>query len=559
MEMMSILHSLPLVRYEMCFLHLVDISSDKDLTIGNNVPFQLVGQSRAIANLSVGTITLDPIKVNVTTSLNGLQGLSNNLTVINSVNVTGGISQGIQLSIDVSIKNPSNLHLQTGNLVLQLVLTGGSGSILGTALMPNLNLKMGDNNVTASSLFDANASPDGTTTLNNFVGGKDTALTIKGFTGSTNISSLSQAFESLSIDVTLPGLTTQLLSSASLEILNTTGRTDNISHVSVQLVNPFSTPLRITKIQSSVAAFGIPLGSIDTSKSSSNFSFSAPSKSTTSSPILDLDMNFQPSVLFTLTRLLAVQAGLDPAPIDGIVEIGGIQYLPGLGPSRRETTEMLKKRDNVFTDFNLPSYVEKAFSKLTSDVQLITTVEIGEYTTQLSYTQNSVPTKTDKSLDLILPVLAQPIVQKIINGSTLGIDTVVITSPAQASFATKLKGGIQNAGPFDATISFPAGLTIAWNGKNLGTMQMPDVKVTGDQGATIDTSSTPAKFNIADVSTVTDFTKTLVTEDSFIWDISANQTTVDAIGITVSGVKLNTKSVALKGMNGLKGGVHAFR
>lgn len=60
--------------------------------------FLLVGQSRAVANTSIGEITLDSIAVNVTTTLKGLQGLRG-LTTIGSVDVTGGTSQGINLAI----------------------------------------------------------------------------------------------------------------------------------------------------------------------------------------------------------------------------------------------------------------------------------------------------------------------------------------------------------------------------------------------------------------------------------------------------------------------------
>jgi len=45
----------------------------------------------------------------------------------------------------------------------------------------------------------------------------DVELTIAGFDGSTQIASLLQAFESLSLNVTLPALKTNLLSSAALE------------------------------------------------------------------------------------------------------------------------------------------------------------------------------------------------------------------------------------------------------------------------------------------------------------------------------------------------------
>ncbi len=45
---------------------------------------------------------------------------------------------------------------------------------------------------------------------------------------------------------------------------------------------------------------------------------------------------------------------------------------------------------------------------------------LGEYRTTLNYNQNGVATGTDDTLDYILPVLAQPIVQKIVTGSVLG-------------------------------------------------------------------------------------------------------------------------------------------
>ena len=59
----------------------------------------MIGTSRAVANMSIGQITLDGIKVNVSTTLNGLQGLKG-MTTIDSVDVTGGTSEGIMLGID---------------------------------------------------------------------------------------------------------------------------------------------------------------------------------------------------------------------------------------------------------------------------------------------------------------------------------------------------------------------------------------------------------------------------------------------------------------------------
>ncbi len=56
----------------------------------------------------------------------------------------------------------------------------------------------------------------------------------------------------------------------------------------------------------------------------------------------------------------------------------------------------------------------------------------------------------------------------------------------------------------DAKISFPSGLTIAWQDKPLGSIKMDDLDVIGDVGATIDLSSL---FSVADVGHLTEFTK----------------------------------------------------
>lgn len=140
----------------------------------------------------------------------------------------------------------------------------------------------------------------------------------------------------------------------------------------------------------------------------------------------------------------------------------------------------------------------------------------------MNYTQLSVPVQTDSSLNYILPVLAKPIVQKIVSASVLGVDTVLISDPEQTQFTTTLAGSITNAGPFDATILFPSGLTVSWNGSPLGSLQLSPVDVVGDVGATIQATSA---FMVADVGHLTDFTKVLLTEESFEWDISGENLT----------------------------------
>ncbi|KAI0035854.1 hypothetical protein K488DRAFT_76325 [Vararia minispora EC-137] len=527
-----------------------------DLTNNAREDFLLVGESQAVANLSIGQVTLDAIKFNVSSGLFGLQGLKNRVQ-ITGVDVTGGTTDGIQLAINTTIQNPSNLNLNTGDLSIvglmhrAVVQLFRGSDLLGTVLMPNLTLLMGNNSVAATSSFAASANSGAQQTLNDFVGGTDVGVHIGGYGQSTQVASLLEAFESLQLDVNLPALQSKLLSSAALEVLNTTGHENNITHVTVDLANPFTAGLRISQVTSTVSFDGIRLGTINTGTN-----FSSAGHGTTTSPNLDLDLNMDPQSLFTVTRALAVNAGLGTEQLDTIVQLGGYHYL-STNSRKREAVEAEiatrpLRRNNIFTGFNLPSFVDTAFKKLVSDVQLQSTVTIGHYETTLTYNQSGVPTKTDQSLNLILPILAQPIVQTIVSGSALGVDSVLITNPAAQSFGTTLAGSITNAGPFDAVISFPAGLTISWNGQALGTIKMPDVNVTGDVGAQFQVQT---DFSIADVSHLTDFTRTLLTTESFEWQISGENLSVSAIGISVPGISLPSKTVTLKGMNSLANGV----
>jgi hypothetical protein len=311
-------------------------------------PFRLIGNASSIAKLSIGTITLDPIMVNVSEGFTGFQGLKG-LTTIQGVDVVGGTPEAVLLSINTTIINKSQLNLAAGDLSMQL---SANGSMLGTALLPNLTLNMGTNLITASSNFMPNDSPEGLATLDAFVGKKNTTLNIAGYSSSTNVSSLLPAFESTNVPVVLPGLTEDILSTGSLEILPTTFVSNNMSNVKVNLVNPFTADLTITNIQSTVTSHGLYLGSINTTTN-----FPAKGHATSASPSLGLDMFFDPPTLFTLTRVLAVQAGEDPTPLDGVVQLGGYQYVTatnadGSKLSSRELDEMdrrIVQKRNIYT------------------------------------------------------------------------------------------------------------------------------------------------------------------------------------------------------------------
>lgn len=173
---------------------------------------------------------------------------------------------------------------------------------------------------------------------------KDVAVKILGYNQSTNIAPLVQAFSTLNVDATLPGLRTKLLQSASLVVLNSTGHGNNITHASVSLTNPFTAGLSISQINSNITYLGISLGTI-----SSSVAWNASGKSTTASPDLDMELNLDPQSLFTILRALAVTAGLGTEQLDGMVALGGYHYLPTTNISSGQRKRELSPRDNIYT------------------------------------------------------------------------------------------------------------------------------------------------------------------------------------------------------------------
>ncbi|GAA6057282.1 hypothetical protein JCM3770_004534 [Rhodotorula araucariae] len=558
--------------------HLAFSQFSSDLTNTNGSAFTLVGKTSAVTNTPLGQVSLTDIEFTVPAGLIGLEGLTKFPTLINSVDVVGGTKDAIVLNISVGLTNPSNLDLTVGDVTFQLF---SGADFLGTTVLPSLHLVTGAQEHPAVGYFQANNNPGSLKTLQAFVSGQDTALAISGFNGSTAVDSLAQAFMAIHLNATLPGLDTKLLNHANLTVLSSTGIQNDFADSTVSLANPFSSALSVTNIQSNITSYGLFVGSIVT-----DTNFNAVGRASSDSPTLPFNLNLYPPDIFSLLRALAVDAGLSTEQLDGIVQLGGYEYVattpnPGSAARARAKRSMLgaleqpshmvgfaagnqtqedglvfvqeSKRGlakrNIYTGFDLPSYVLEAFAGLEVNVDLLSAVRIGEYTTSLTYSQPGVPAYTDQTLTMLLPVLARPIVQKIVDEAALNVDTVMITDPSNNAFTAGLVGSIRNSGPFDAVINFVDGLTVAWNGAPLGQISMPNVSLTGDVGAELNIA---AAFAVADVGHLTEFTTYLLTQPSFTWQIYGENLAVSALGITVPGISI-MKNVVLDGMNGFKG------
>ncbi|PWN53595.1 hypothetical protein IE53DRAFT_140447 [Violaceomyces palustris] len=562
---------------------------EKYFTFSDGTGIRLTGAAKAVTDTPLGRVLLNGIKFDVDSGILGLQGLTKYPTVINSVDVTGGTRDGINLIVATSLVNPSNLNLTVGDATFQLL----NEDVLGTVTLPNLRLEIGKNDVNATSVFNPNVSPKGYETLNRFISGQDTRLNISGFEGSTAATSLIPALSAVRLNATLPGLKSSLVQNAKLTVLDTTGVTNDVANSIVSLANPFTTDLTITSIKSNVTSHGIFVASIDTP-----LSFGAKGKATSQSPNVPLNLNLYPPDIFGLVRALVVKSGQNTAQLDGIVALGGYTLTPSTQANSRRSWEdeaddlaaremesegaevewwargkpttaqehvdmaraivedgfekgFLDKRDNIYTGFNLPDYIDKAFQAATVNLEIVADTTIGDYGTTLTFSQTDVPLVTDDTLNKLLPVLAGPIVQKIVDGALLSLDRITILDPQQNTFNTALQGSITQSGPFDAVIAFTEGLTVNWEGRPLGQIAFPNVSLAGDVGAQLNLQ---AQFAVADVGYLTEFTKFLLTQPSFVWNIAGKGLSVNALGIQVNGITIS-KDVILTGFNGLQNSI----
>jgi hypothetical protein len=150
----------------------------------------------------------------------------------------------------------------------------------------------------------------------------------------------------------------------------------------------------------------------------------------------------------------------------------------------------------------------------------------------------------------LIPVVGTPIAQLLVNGSALAFDSIIINAPTETSFSTDIKGAITKTGPLDAEIASPNPVTVSYNGKALGVMQMPTVKAIANQGAALDLKTVP--FTISDGAAFADFTSFALNNEKFEWTISTTGIVVNAMGASLPGVSM-TKTVTLDGFNKLPG------
>ncbi|CAO3649856.1 unnamed protein product [Mucor hiemalis] len=506
------------------------------LTAGSNYTFMIAGNATTKVNTTIGPLVLSGINFELPTQLHGLEFLNSTATVINSLDVTGGQTDSLTLGINVTMQNPSDFSIATGDVSFDMLAEGNN---IGSVVLSNLTLTRGANTVFATANFDPKSSDVGQNLLTTFIMGQDNAVQIGGHANSTAIASLAGGLSQVSLDSTLPGLKVALIQGSALTVRPTT-LSDGVVGVKVSIANPFSAGLTITKVVSAVTYNGMPVGNIDQDISSNPIII--PGKQTVQSNDLDMKMNTEPAAVALLLRSLAVTSNLDTRPIDALFKMGGFNI---------EGQEDVNPDSSLFNGFNISTFVMDAMKSLKVDLTLASDTTIGQYVNTLAFSQAGVQTATDNSVTGLIPIVGQPIVQQIVDASVLGFDSIILSAPTESGFKVQMKGSITKTGPMAATITFPTPLTVSWQGKVLGQVTMQALEAKPNVGATFDVSGDFTINNAADMST---FAAYMINNKEFVWDIYSKDVSVNALGYTFSKISME-KFVTLAGASGFKNAV----
>ncbi|KAG1472252.1 hypothetical protein G6F56_001650 [Rhizopus delemar] len=501
-----------------------------------NYTFGVSGNATAQVSTPIGPITLGGISYSVPTSLRGLQFLNSSATIIQSVDVTGGALDGLILAINVTMENPSDVTISTGDVYFHLT---ASDVVLGLVTLKALVLKRGSNTVSATASFDPKSSAIGQALLSNFVMGNNSDVHILGFDRSTTIGPLVEALSSISITSTLPSLKAPLIQGAKLDVSPDTNRTGLVG-VKVSIANPFSAGLLVTQVMAATTFKGTPIGNINQDISSTPFVI--PGHSTAESQDLSMAMNIEPAAIALLLRQLAVDSMMDTRALDALFALGGF-HVAG--------QQDVSASSSLFANFNISDYTLQAMRALKVDLSLSSGILIGQYSDKLDFSQKNVAVVTDNSILHFIPIVGQKIVQQIVDGALLTFQTIIVSAPTDAGFTVQMKGSITQTGPMDAAINFPTPLTIYWQGAPLGTVSMPTILAKADMGANFDVTG---EFTITNQDFMAQFVTHLINDNVFQWNIITQDVSVTALGFTFNGISMG-KTVDLTGCNGFKDAV----
>jgi hypothetical protein len=199
-----------------------------------------------------------------------MQGLQQ--ATIKRLDVEQGYRDHIQLRVVCFIDNPSNIEISMGQVEFELIFCdddktapsdsaqGRLGTIVGTAHIYDMKLEGGSNEIVA--LVRVQPDPEDQRSvraaqrmLSNYVSGLPSKLLLCGTQQTTPLQFISDAMSSISIPMTLDGLSRPLLVSTSLLLFQVNPVT-MIAPAQMLIQNPFDEYIMIYRVTDGQVGFG---------------------------------------------------------------------------------------------------------------------------------------------------------------------------------------------------------------------------------------------------------------------------------------------------------------
>ncbi|KAF9345084.1 hypothetical protein BGX26_003569 [Mortierella sp. AD094] len=186
--------------------HAIYESFITDLTAATTYEIGLCGTADSVLDLgTLGQVEVKGIKLDVKTSLKGLQGLSN-ATYVSLLSMTYALDANFSMiffvSTLVNMHNPSDLTLTLGNLALNMGTDATPSGYAGVATISNMTLAPGDNQVISYATIPT-SSPMGQAVVLGSNSGP-VPVVLYAFSGSSNNTALNAGLTGLQTHMVIP-------------------------------------------------------------------------------------------------------------------------------------------------------------------------------------------------------------------------------------------------------------------------------------------------------------------------------------------------------------------
>ncbi|KAG0055970.1 hypothetical protein BGZ83_006737 [Gryganskiella cystojenkinii] len=145
---------------------------------------------------------------------------------------------------------------------------------------------------------------------------------------------------------------------------------------------------------------------------------------------------------------------------------------------------------------------------------------------------------------LLILVIIPKIAQSLLNTSQMEIIQLNMTNPGESALTVSVAAQVMGIPKiFSAEMVFEETIIVHWNGVAIGSMNLDPVHVKSGKG---DISQSTG-FTILDKTAFTEFAKTMLSADTFVWTLTS-KATLKALGQTIKNLNVN-KNLNMNGLS----------